>query len=78
MPSKDEFCQKWFHEIFGMVCDALTSNDKKGGELSMWMERRRLRLLEITRLMWDDVQPPNRPAPEPKPAGPILKPPGTK
>lgn len=86
--TREEFCEKWFHEFFGMVCDGLT-NRREGGELSMWIILRRKRVYEAMNQMWNDIHPPGlgdqpnpAPAQPPRPNPPrpnnLPRPPGAK
>lgn len=58
--SKDEFVEKHFHEIYGMVLMALTWSDREGCHLSREIARQRERVLTVLRLAFDDLVPPNR------------------
>lgn len=53
--TKDEFLEKHFHEVFGIVCDAAT-NRKSGGELSLWMTAMKVRIHDKLRAAWDDAR----------------------
>ncbi len=73
--TQDEFLNRHFHLIFGMVCEALTwSSRGQADDLSRRMAMNAERIKTVLRETYDALIPPNRPAPEP-PKPPAATPP---
>lgn len=59
LPDKEKLIEKYFHELHGMVCQALTWSSRETGDLSRVMTRNAERIRAIVRQMVDDVYPPS-------------------
>lgn len=69
--SQDEFVDKHFHLLYGMVCEALTwSSRGQADDLSRRMSMNAEKIKTLLRETYNVLKPPNRPAPETPPANP--------
>lgn len=73
LPSKDDFVAKHFHLMFGLMVDCLTWSERDATNASRRITQMRARLETELNLMYDQLIPPNRPAPD-LPKGPPAKP----